>query len=97
MEPWWVTTFPDGEHERCRDWSSRPFPFERHLSTLRRCLRHLAGDDRRAVIEHGRALAALRSRWPSEALTVLKEGRRYVAQARAHLEAVPAKVRSELG
>lgn len=65
-EPVWMVDMPEWEHARCRDWSKSSFPFDRRLNSLRalvRALRH-AHD---TTVRVGRALSALRARWPERA------------------------------
>lgn len=95
--PYWIVDFPRGAHERCIDWSTRPFPFTRHLEVLRKMARAAEGEARASVIRAGVAMAALHKRWPTEALAVLQEGRAIVAALRPHLDdTVPARLRSQL-
>ena len=63
-EGYWVTDPPDGEHDRCRDWSQVAFPYEHELEALRALARsYLRGY--RAVVRVGRDLAAVRQAWPA--------------------------------
>src|SRR4051812_15675053 len=85
---WWVVAFPDGAHDECMEWSTRPFPFTRELDVLRFLARRL-GDGRRKEILDGlkRDLAALARRWAfvvdgEDPLDVLRAGRSIVGAAR---------------
>lgn len=63
-EPYWCISYPKSAHTRCIDWSERPFPFERQLTTLRRvwrATRHARA--RREIARTGAWLAALERRW----------------------------------
>jgi len=93
-ERWWVIPgeYPRGEHERCRDWSAYPFPFERQLDELRKIYRRVAGQaglaaGRLVTEAAGRELRGLEARWPHEALAILDEGRRVVGRAKNELAA----------
>lgn len=94
--PWWVTTFPLGEHERCRDWTGRPFPFARHEELLRKIARHLDGEQRRAILGFTGALSRLARTWPRDALATLDAARIHVATARTCCEGAPHKLIAQL-
>lgn len=93
---YWIVAYPDGAHERCIDWSRRPFPYARQVGALSRIARaaEVARPDllRRAA----RALAALEERWPDDALFVLDRGRVIIAAARRFTGDAPPKVRALL-
>jgi len=93
---WWVTTYPDGEHEECRDFSAHDFPYARQVKGLRRLWREVAGEDRAALTRVDTALVALEQRWPSDALHVLREGRALIAEARAVVTELPPRLRALL-
>lgn len=75
---------PQWEHARCRDWSKTSFPFEGRLSALRSLVRALrrAHD---ATLRVGRALSALRARWPEGAREGLKDLKGFEAQLDANV------------
>jgi hypothetical protein len=104
-ERWWVIPgqFPLGEHERCRDWSRYPFPFDRQLGELRKVYRRLgeaagAAGARVLVETAGRELRDLERRWPRDALVVLDEGRMVIARVKNALTGagVDPKLTSQL-
>lgn len=94
--PWWVTTFPFGEHERCRHWGGRPFPFARHDALLRKIARHLVAEQRRAVLLTATELTRLGHTWPREPLTTLATARAHLAAVRTHLTGAPHKLTAQL-
>lgn len=62
---WWVTRYPRGVHTACRDWSTVPFPFQRHLGVLARMRRHLDGEALLCVRAAERWLARMMRAWPT--------------------------------
>ena len=94
--PWWVTTFPHGEHERCRDWTGRPFPFARHEELLRKIARHVGGERQRLVLALATELTRLARTWPRDARASLQAARAAVAAARPHVEGAPHKLTAQL-
>lgn len=83
VSPYWIATYPDGEHEACRDWTAGyAFPWARQVNGLRRLRRETRGEQRAALGRVGVALVALEQRWPGDALAVLGEGRDLIAEAR---------------
>lgn len=93
---YWITTYPDGAHAPCVDWSARPFEYERQVSALLRIARapEIARPDllRRAA----RALEALAAQWPDDALFVLERGRVIISAARRFTAEAPPKLRASL-
>ncbi|MBI4820981.1 MAG: hypothetical protein HY791_32250 [Deltaproteobacteria bacterium] len=83
--PHWITTPPDGEHERCRDWDRVPFPLERELEELRKVARALA-EGYRITVKLGRWLSDARSRWPEGTWRVLEEYRTRKSELDRRLE-----------
>ncbi len=62
-DPHTISTYPDGEHLRCRDWTRQAWPYDELLAQLRNRYRAL----RRAlaiVESFGRWLAESREAWP---------------------------------
>lgn len=94
--PWWMTVFPNGEHERCRDWTGRAFPFERHHDLLRKIARHLDAERRREVLRLAGELALLARMWPHDALVMLETSRMHVAAARPLIQGAPNKLTAQL-
>lgn len=94
--PWWMTVFPNGEHERCRDWTGRPFPFERHHDLLRKIARHLDDPRRREVLAIAQQLARLAHTWPRDALGTLHASRMHIASARPLVQGAPNKLTAQL-
>lgn len=94
--PWWMTTFPHGEHERCRDWAGRPFPFARHEHLLRRIARHIDEPRRREVLAAAQALAKLARTWPRDAVAILDASRMHIARVREHVQGAPHKLTAQL-
>jgi hypothetical protein len=94
--PWWMTVFPNGEHERCRDWTGRPFPFERHHDLLRKIARHLDDARRRDVLAIAHELAKLARTWPRDALVTLDASRMHIAAARPLVQGAPNKLTAQL-
>lgn len=83
--PHWLTQPPDGEHERCRDWSKVPFPLDRELLELRKIARALA-EGYRATVRVGRWLSAAKARWPEGTWRVLEEYRSQKNELEAKLD-----------
>jgi hypothetical protein len=95
-DSYWITNYPHGAHERCVDWNNRAFPFERQANALVRIAR--APEVTRPDLLHraARALWALKSRWPHNALGVLDHGRIIITAARRYTADAPAKLRELL-
>ena len=62
-QAYWVTHPPDGEHDRCRDWSSIPFPYDHELESLRALAKYYQRAYQ-AVVRVGCDLADVRRTWP---------------------------------
>lgn len=76
-EPHWITSLPDGEHVRCRDYRDRAFVYERELAWFlarQRSLRGLLAD----ITSFARWLGTRKAIWPGRR-------RETVAQVRARL------------
>jgi hypothetical protein len=80
-EPYWITSYPRGVHERCRDWSTIAFPYARDLVSLRRLVRRArrAGAD---LVSIGKRLAVIEREWPSGGAAAVAESRQLVERAR---------------
>jgi hypothetical protein len=86
-EVYWITSYPAGVHERCRDWSTVAFPYARDLASLRR----LVGRARRAaktVIAVGTRLAAIEREWPRGGAAAVAESRQLIERAREEIIAL---------
>lgn len=93
---YWITSYPNGAHEACVDWTARRFPYERQMNALLRIAR--APEIKRPDLlrRAAGALGALQDRWPAEALAVLERGRVIIAAARRFTAEAPPKVRALL-
>jgi len=81
-EPWWLVEPPDrGEHDRCRDWSRRAYPFGDELRRLRGAARAL-GRLQRELLTTGWLLARAQRRWPDDAAQAVRAGRAALARLR---------------
>ena len=70
----WITELPNGVHDRCKDWSTSPFPFERDLKRLWAKKREIKAAIQ-AVEEAGVGLRNLERRWPPrDAGEAVREG-----------------------
>lgn len=85
VEAHFITTAPDGEHVRCRDWSRVPWPYD----ALTRRLRQRYRDLRRALAEVealGRWLAERRRLWPEGAAETVMDVTARVERVRRLLD-----------
>src|SRR5581483_5732821 len=96
-ERWFVVEYPKAAHARCMDWSTRPFRFEREIDVLLLLSRrHPRLADRRALQQIATKLAALRRRWPHDAVNVLDDGERLIRSARPLLAPLDHRDRMRL-
>jgi len=87
-EAWWVTSYPAGEHVRCRDWIGTPFPFRRQLGLLRRLYRRTRDPRARAALRDvGAWLARAEARWPDDGAAIVADAPRQLARLAATLRA----------
>lgn len=89
---WWHDRETGGRHEECIDWARRPSPLEPLLRRMRRLRRRLAGAVR-AVDLAGRAIGAVRRRWPQAALEGLTVMRAELARLERRLRELGLDVR----
>jgi hypothetical protein len=83
-EVYWITAYPTGVHERCRDWSTVAFPYAKDLASLGRLVRR-AQRSARAVISAGQRLAAIEREWPKGGAAAVAESRDLLERAREEL------------
>jgi hypothetical protein len=79
-DPHFIVEPPDGEHLRCIDWSSRPWPFarlEKQIAARRRALAQAIA----VVVDLGTYLARARSLWPDRLVVEVVEARRRIVGA----------------
>ena len=64
-EQWWITSYPQAVHTRCRNWRSVKFPFARHLGVLGRAEHALEDDAAVELVKKAlRYLHGLEQQWP---------------------------------
>jgi len=95
-EPWWVIPgrYPEGEHERCRDWSRYPFPLERQLYEVTKLGARLEGPPAAALARVRRRLSAMRTAWPEGGGGVVREGTLLVAAVKSELSAAGVEAKA---
>lgn len=71
VERHWIVSMPDGEHDRCRDWTRYPCPFRRHVPLLRRLWRVTPLALRPSLTAVGKIVTEMVSTWPRDADAVL--------------------------
>jgi hypothetical protein len=86
-EPYWIVGYPKAVHERCRDWSTVPFPYSQDLASLRRLVGR-AQRVARTVIAVGTRLAAIEREWPRGGTAALAESRHLLKRAREELASI---------
>lgn len=91
-EPHRVTDYPNGVHERCRDWHREPFPLEDQLERLRHVAKSLAAAYRDTVAL-GRRVRKLRDNWPPvRANAALQNAEKERARLRRALDTLRGKL-----
>lgn len=69
----------------CHDWSTEPFPFDRHLECLRRDFRRMRWQ-KDEVAKVGRMLRQIQAAWPSNANAEVVKARQAIRQLAQTLE-----------
>ncbi len=64
-EQWWIVSYPDAVHTRCRDWAQVAFPFARHLDILGRAAHVLGPEAAWYVRTAHRFLSTMKQAWPA--------------------------------
>ena len=89
---YWITTHPDGVHQRCRQWHLEPFPFANDLERLRFVARATMRAWR-AVVRDGRWLSGLQREWPANAKRLSAEWLERKQRLQHHLSRVRDRLR----